>query len=107
MLTAPGKDEDITIVVGVNENDYDKKNHKIISNSSCTTNCLAPVVRVLEENFGIKSGFMTTIHSYTNDQNMIENKQMPFKFDAQTVQHRSRSGPEALLEAKWAESWIQ
>ena len=89
LLTAPGKDEDITIVVGVNEDDYDKKNHKIISNSSCTTNCLAPVVRVLEENFGIKSGFMTTIHSYTNDQNILDNSHKDLR--------RARAGATSLI----------
>ena len=89
LLTAPGKDEDITIVVGVNENDYDKKNHKIISNSSCTTNCLAPVVRVLEENFGIKSGFMTTIHSYTNDQNILDNSHKDLR--------RARAGATSII----------
>ena len=89
LLTAPGKDEDITIVVGVNEDDYDKKNHKIISNSSCTTNCLAPVVRVLEENFGIKSGFMTTIHSYTNDQNILDNSHKDLR--------RARAGATSII----------
>ena len=89
LLTAPGKDEDITIVVGVNEDDYDKINHKIISNSSCTTNCLAPVVRVLEENFGIKSGFMTTIHSYTNDQNILDNSHKDLR--------RARAGATSII----------
>ena len=89
LLTAPGKDEDITIVVGVNEDDYDKNNHKIISNSSCTTNCLAPVVRVLEENFGIKSGFMTTIHSYTNDQNILDNSHKDLR--------RARAGATSII----------
>lgn len=73
ILTAPGKDEDITIVVGVNHDQLNIGEHHIISNASCTTNCLAPVVKVLDERFGIDNGFMTTIHSFTNDQNNIDN----------------------------------
>lgn len=73
LITAPGKDEDITIVVGINEEDYDHYKHHIISNASCTTNCLSPVLRVLDEEFGIQSGMMTTIHSYTNDQKNLDN----------------------------------
>ena len=72
VITAPGKDEDITIVMGVNEEKYDFKNHNIISNASCTTNCLAPIVKVLDETFGIEKGLMTTIHSYTNDQRILD-----------------------------------
>jgi len=68
ILTAPGKNEDITIVLGVNEKKYDNAKHNIISNASCTTNCLAPVAKVLDEKFGIVKGLMTTIHAYTNDQ---------------------------------------
>ncbi len=67
IITAPAKGEDVTIVMGVNESDY-KEEHQILSNASCTTNCLAPVVKVLEETYGIESGMMTTVHSYTNDQ---------------------------------------
>jgi glyceraldehyde 3-phosphate dehydrogenase len=73
VITAPGKDEDVTIVMGVNEGKYDHENHHIISNASCTTNCLAPVAKVIDENFGIESGLMTTVHSYTNDQKNIDN----------------------------------
>lgn len=72
VISAPAKNEDITIVMGVNEKKYDPKNHHIISNASCTTNCLAPVAKVLLENFGIKKGLMTTIHSYTNDQKILD-----------------------------------
>lgn len=73
ILSAPAKSgEDITIVMGVNEKDYDPDKHHIISNASCTTNCLAPVVKVLEESFGIESGLMTTIHAYTNDQKILD-----------------------------------
>jgi len=73
IVTAPGKDAlDLTIVLGVNENKYDPINHNIISNASCTTNCLAPIVKVLNDNFGIEKGLMTTIHSYTNDQRILD-----------------------------------
>ena len=72
IISAPAKEEDITIVLGVNENTYDPAKHNVISNASCTTNCLAPVVKVLHEKFGIQKGSMTTIHSYTNDQNVLD-----------------------------------
>ena len=72
IITAPAKNEDITIVLGVNENMYNPSKHQVISNASCTTNCLAPVAKVLIENFGIKRGLMTTIHSYTNDQKVLD-----------------------------------
>jgi len=72
IISAPGKEEDITIVLGVNEDKYDASKHNVISNASCTTNCLAPVVKVLHEQFGILKGSMTTIHSYTNDQNVLD-----------------------------------
>ncbi|MED2760591.1 glyceraldehyde-3-phosphate dehydrogenase [Bacillus thuringiensis] len=73
ILTAPGKNEDVTIVVGVNEGQLDITKHTVISNASCTTNCLAPVVKVLDEQFGIENGLMTTVHAYTNDQKNIDN----------------------------------
>ncbi|MFP7346741.1 glyceraldehyde-3-phosphate dehydrogenase [Bacillus safensis] len=73
VLTAPGKNEDITIVMGVNEDDLDPEKHVIISNASCTTNCLAPVVKLLNDEFGIDNGLMTTVHAYTNDQKNIDN----------------------------------
>jgi glyceraldehyde 3-phosphate dehydrogenase len=72
IISAPAKNEDITIVLGVNEGKYDPASHNIISNASCTTNCLAPVAKVIHENFGIKSAQMTTIHSYTNDQQLLD-----------------------------------
>lgn len=72
IISAPAKEPDLTVVMGVNENDYDPKKHNIISNASCTTNCLAPVAKVLLDNFGIKRGLMTTIHSYTNDQRILD-----------------------------------
>jgi glyceraldehyde 3-phosphate dehydrogenase len=73
IMCAPGKDLDGTFVMGVNSDKYDPANHHIISNASCTTNCLAPIVKVLHETFGIENGFMTTIHSYTSDQNLLDN----------------------------------
>ncbi len=72
LITAPAKKEDITIVMGVNEKKYDPDTHHVISNASCTTNCLAPVAKVLLDNFGIKKGLMTTIHAYTNDQRLLD-----------------------------------
>ncbi|NQU73320.1 MAG: type I glyceraldehyde-3-phosphate dehydrogenase [Candidatus Omnitrophica bacterium] len=72
IISAPTKGEDATIVLGVNEKIYDPKKHHIISNASCTTNCLAPMAKVLLDNFGIKQGLMTTIHSYTNDQRILD-----------------------------------
>jgi len=72
IISAPAKGEDITIVLGVNEEEYDPEKHHIISNASCTTNCLAPVAKVLLDNFGIRKGLMTTIHSYTNDQVILD-----------------------------------
>jgi glyceraldehyde 3-phosphate dehydrogenase len=72
IITAPAKDEDATIVMGVNEGIFNPAKHHIISNASCTTNCLAPVAKVLHENFGIKRGLMTTVHSYTNDQQILD-----------------------------------
>src|SRR5579864_3132837 len=72
IITAPGKNEDLTMVLGVNDKAYDPSKHNVISNASCTTNCLAPVVKVIHEAFGIEKGSMTTIHSYTNDQNVLD-----------------------------------
>lgn len=72
IITAPAKGEDFTVVVGVNDSKYDPANHNIISNASCTTNCLVPVVKVMNDNFGIVKGLMTTIHSYTNDQSLLD-----------------------------------
>ncbi|MCH4158176.1 MAG: type I glyceraldehyde-3-phosphate dehydrogenase [Acidaminococcaceae bacterium] len=72
LISAPAKNEDITIVMGVNNDKYDPKKHNIISNASCTTNCLAPFTKVLLDNFGVESGLMTTVHSYTNDQKILD-----------------------------------
>ncbi len=72
IISAPATDEDITVVLGVNFDKYDKSKHNIISNASCTTNCLAPVAKVLNDTFGIEHGLMTTVHSYTNDQRILD-----------------------------------
>ncbi|OLO33970.1 type I glyceraldehyde-3-phosphate dehydrogenase [Streptomyces sp. MNU77] len=72
LISAPAKDEDITIVMGVNQDQYDAANHNVISNASCTTNCVAPMAKVLDENFGIVKGLMTTVHAYTNDQRILD-----------------------------------
>lgn len=74
VLTAPGKGEDLTVVLGVNDDLYNKDEHHIISNASCTTNCLAPVAKVLSDKLGIKKGLMTTIHAYTGDQRLVDNR---------------------------------
>jgi glyceraldehyde 3-phosphate dehydrogenase len=72
IITAPAKGPDVTVVLGVNDDKYDPKQHQIISNASCTTNCLAPLAKVIHERFGIRKGWMTTIHSYTNDQQLLD-----------------------------------
>ena len=72
IITAPAKNEDWTVVLGVNDDKYDPKRHNIISNASCTTNCIAPVAKVLHDTFGVQKGFMTTIHAYTNDQRILD-----------------------------------
>ncbi|MFJ4732965.1 type I glyceraldehyde-3-phosphate dehydrogenase [Streptomyces sp. NPDC088770] len=72
IISAPAKNEDVTIVMGVNQDQYDSANHHVISNASCTTNCVAPMAKVLDENFGIVKGLMTTVHAYTNDQRILD-----------------------------------
>ncbi|MBB6214557.1 glyceraldehyde 3-phosphate dehydrogenase [Anaerosolibacter carboniphilus] len=72
IISAPAKNEDITIVMGVNEKNYDPQNHHVVSNASCTTNCLAPFAKIIDEKYGIKKGLMTTVHSYTNDQRILD-----------------------------------
>ncbi len=89
IISAPASDEDITIVMGVNEDKYDAANHDVISNESCTTNCLAPFDKVLNDNFGIKRGMMTTIHSYTNDQQILD---LPHK-----DYRRARAAAESMI----------
>ncbi len=89
IISAPASDEDITIVMGVNEDKYDAANHDVISNASCTTNCLAPFAKVLNDNFGIVRGMMTTIHSYTNDQQILD---LPHK-----DYRRARAAAESMI----------
>ncbi|MFO7772638.1 MAG: type I glyceraldehyde-3-phosphate dehydrogenase [Dehalococcoidia bacterium] len=72
IISAPAKEEDVTVILGVNEDQYDPAKHRIISNGSCTTNCIAPVVKVLHQNFGVVHGLMTTVHAYTNDQKILD-----------------------------------
>ena len=72
IITAPATEPDVTVVLGVNDGDYDKAKHHIISNASCTTNCVAPLAKVLHETFGLRKGWMTTVHAYTNDQNLLD-----------------------------------
>ncbi|QJA06943.1 type I glyceraldehyde-3-phosphate dehydrogenase [Thermosulfurimonas marina] len=72
VITAPAKNEDVTVVMGVNEDEYDPARHQVVSNASCTTNCLAPVLKVLLDRFGVKRGLMTTVHAYTNDQRILD-----------------------------------
>ena len=89
LITAPAKNEDITIVMGVNEDKYDPEQHNIISNASCTTNCLAPFAKVLDKEFGIVEGLMTTIHSYTNDQKILDAPHKDLR--------RARAAAEAMI----------
>ncbi|MGX4600440.1 type I glyceraldehyde-3-phosphate dehydrogenase [Faecalimicrobium sp. JNUCC 81] len=89
ILTAPGTNEDITVVMGVNEDKYDNELHNIISNASCTTNCLAPFVKVLDESFGVEKGLMTTIHSYTNDQQILDKNHKDLR--------RARAAAESMI----------
>ncbi|MFD1067739.1 type I glyceraldehyde-3-phosphate dehydrogenase [Oceanobacillus locisalsi] len=79
VISAPAKGEDLTMVMGVNEDQYDPAKHHVISNASCTTNCLAPFAKVLHDNFGIKRGLMTTIHSYTNDQQILDSPHKDYR----------------------------
>ena len=72
VISAPATDPDVTLVLGVNDDTYDPEQHTIISNASCTTNCVAPMAKVLHDAFGIENGFMTTIHAYTNDQPVLD-----------------------------------
>jgi glyceraldehyde 3-phosphate dehydrogenase len=72
LISAPGKGVDATIVMGVNDENYDSAAHEVVSNASCTTNCVAPMVKVLHDAFGVEHGFMTTVHAYTNDQNILD-----------------------------------
>jgi len=92
LISAPATDEDITIVLGVNEDKYDPKAHHIISNASCTTNCLAPVAKVLNDSFVIKKGYMTTVHAYTNDQRILDLPHSDIR--------RARAAAESIIPTK-------
>ncbi|MBU9712122.1 type I glyceraldehyde-3-phosphate dehydrogenase [Evansella tamaricis] len=89
IISAPATDEDITLVMGVNEDKYDAANHHVISNASCTTNCLAPFAKVINDNFGLRRGMMTTVHSYTNDQQILD---LPHK-----DYRRARAAAESII----------
>lgn len=89
IITAPGKNEDATIVMGVNEKDYDPANHVIVSNASCTTNCLAPFAKVIVEKFGVVKGLMTTVHAYTNDQRILDGSHKDLR--------RARAAAESII----------
>lgn len=89
IITAPGTNEDLTVVMGVNEEKYDNELHNIISNASCTTNCLAPFVKVLDDAFGVEKGLMTTIHSYTNDQQILDKNHKDLR--------RARAAAESMI----------
>src|SRR5699024_2208872 len=89
VISAPGKQEDVTVVMGVNEDQYDPSSHDVFSNASCTTNCLAPVAKVLHDEFGIENGLMTTVHAYTNDQKNIDNPHKDLR--------RARSSAENII----------
>ncbi|MDW7675316.1 MAG: type I glyceraldehyde-3-phosphate dehydrogenase [Bacillota bacterium] len=89
IISAPAKNEDITVVMGVNADKYDAANHYIVSNASCTTNCLAPVAKILDEKFGIVKGLMTTVHSYTNDQRILDQAHKDLR--------RARAGAESII----------
>lgn len=89
VITAPAKEEDVTIVMGVNEKDYDPEKHHIISNASCTTNCLAPVAKVIVDKFGVKKGLMTTVHSYTGDQRLLDKRHKDLR--------RARAAAESIV----------
>ncbi|SDO40781.1 type I glyceraldehyde-3-phosphate dehydrogenase [Alkalicoccus daliensis] len=89
VISAPAQDEDVTVVMGVNEDKYDPENHDVISNASCTTNCLAPFAKVLNDKFGLKRGMMTTVHSYTNDQSILD---LPHK-----DYRRARAAAESII----------
>ncbi len=89
LISAPAKNEDLTVVMGVNDDKYDPIKHNIISNASCTTNCLGPIAKVLDDKFGIESGLMTTIHSYTSDQRLLDN--------AHSDPRRSRAAAQSMI----------
>ncbi len=110
LISAPGKGVDLTVVIGVNEGSYDPQRHDVISNASCTTNCVAPMVKVLHDAFGVVQGFMTTIHAYTGDQMLLDG---PHKDLRRPGRPRSascrpppaRPAPPARSSRPWPGSW--
>jgi len=102
IITAPAKGEDLTICLGVNEDRYDPEIHHIVSNASCTTNCLAPVAKVLNDRFGITRGLMTTIHSYTMDQNLQDNVHKDLRRARQRASTWCRRRPGQLRPWRWS-----
>ena len=90
VISAPAKGEDLTVVLGVNDDAYDPAEHHVISNASCTTNCVAPMVKVLDDAFGVEQGFMTTVHAYTNDQSILD---LPHSGSAPRARRRDQHHP--------------
>jgi glyceraldehyde 3-phosphate dehydrogenase len=95
IISAPATDEDITIVMGINEGDYDAERHHVISNASCTTNCLAPMAKVLLDNWGIEKGFMTTVHAYTTEQQLLD--QISLNRKGEINLRRTRAGASSII----------
>ena len=96
LISAPGKDADLTVVIGVNDGDYDPERHDVISNASCTTNCVAPMAKVLNDAFGLGRGLMTTVHAYTGDQMLLDGPHKDLRRARRAAQHRAdldRCGP--------------
>jgi glyceraldehyde 3-phosphate dehydrogenase len=100
LISAPGKDVDATIVMGVNDECYQPKTHHILSSASCTTNCVAPMVKVLQDAFGIEHGFMTTVHAYTNDQNVLDGPHKDAR-RARSAEVNTSSRPRPGRHALW------
>ena len=102
IISAPAKNEDITIVLGVNEETYDPAQHHIISNASCTTNGLAPVAKVLFDHFGIEKGLLTTVHAYTNSQRLLDlGRPGPARRPRRGAEHRARRRPAPRRRSAW------
>ncbi len=102
IISAPAKGEDITIVLGVNQEKYDPAKHNIISNASCTTNCLAPAAKVINDSFGIERGLMTTVHSYTNDQRILDVVHQDLRRARAAAPTSSRRPPAPPARSRWS-----